>query len=109
MGWYWQLVTTHPTEHEIHPHYKEYLAPYVNNTKVEKPCYQDLSWLMPQTEPAPECLLLWHTVVFCGYVSVPPAALQAYGPTALYIFPSLVPVKDSEWDIRHTGSAVELI
>lgn len=64
---------------------------------------------MPQTEPAPECLLLQHTVVFCGYVSVPPAAIQAYGPTALYIFPSLVPIKDSEWDIRHTGSAVELI
>lgn len=97
MGWYWQRVTKYPTVHEIDPHYKEHLAPYVNNIKVEKPCYKDLIWIMPQTEPALECLLLQPTVVFCGYASVPPTGIQAYGPTALDIFPSLVPVKDSEW------------
>lgn len=109
MAWSWQQVTKHPTVHEIDPNCKEHLAPYVNNTKVEKPCNKDLGCIMPQSEPALECLLLRCTVVFCGYVSVPPTGIQACGPTALYIFPSLVPIKDSEWDIRHIGSAVELI
>ena len=80
VAWSWQRVTKHPTVHEIDPNCKKHLAPYVNNTKVEKPCNKDLGCIMPQTEPALECLLLRRTVVFCGYMSVPPTGIQACDP-----------------------------